>query len=174
MKPLANSHMDWRYKYSGMLPIAHPRLIWHCSQVPWYHAHWLGWTRALFAIHKAVILYRVDANVVCVCVCVRGAVHIVCCNICCIFPGFPDPFQDDSGGESCPPLPQGLPSVPPSYLNLPTVSSKQGAHKLESVSQCITTVTPSSSPTLAAPRGHRRNMSDTSAFNKYAYGSYFK
>jgi len=109
-----------------------------------------------------------------VCVCVREAVHIVCCNICFILPGFPDPFQDDCVGENCPQLPQGLPSVPPSSLNLPTVSSKPGVHKLESVSQCITTVTPSSSPTLAAPRGHRRNMSDTSAFNKYACGFCFK
>ncbi|XP_021922191.1 uncharacterized protein LOC110831003 isoform X3 [Zootermopsis nevadensis] len=77
--------------------------------------------------------------------------------------GFPDPFQDDGGGENCP---QGPPPVPPSSFNLPAVTSKPAAHKLESVSQCIATVTPPSSPTLAAPRGHRRNMSDTSAFNK--------
>lgn len=125
---------------------------------------------ALFAIHKGVIIYDVDAYVVCV----KEAVHIVCCNIYFILAGFPDPFQDDCMGENCPPLPKGHPAVPPSSLNLPTVSSKPGAHKLESVSQCITTVTPSSSPTLAAPRGHRRNMSDTCAFNKYAYGSCFK
>ncbi|KDR18287.1 AP2-associated protein kinase 1 [Zootermopsis nevadensis] len=82
-----------------------------------------------------------------------------------LFPasGFPDPFQDDGGGENCP---QGPPPVPPSSFNLPAVTSKPAAHKLESVSQCIATVTPPSSPTLAAPRGHRRNMSDTSAFNK--------
>jgi hypothetical protein len=87
--------------------------------------------------------------------------------------GFPDPFQDDGGGENCTPLPQGPPPVPPS-VNLPAVTSKPCTHKLESVSQCITSVTPPSSPTLAPPRGHRRNMSDTSAFNKYVYGSCFK
>jgi hypothetical protein len=80
--------------------------------------------------------------------------------------GFPDPFQDDGGGENCP-TSQGPPPVLPPSLNLPVATSKPGAHKLESVSQCITTtVTPPSSPTLAPPRGHRRNMSDTSAFNK--------
>ncbi|KAJ4441644.1 hypothetical protein ANN_11502, partial [Periplaneta americana] len=86
-----------------------------------------------------------------------------------LFPttGFPDPFRDDGGSENCPPAPQGPPPVPPPpSLNLPLTTPKPGAHKLESVSQCIATATPPSSPTLAPPRGHRRNMSDTSAFNK--------
>ena len=103
-----------------------------------------------------------------------AGVHTVSCNVCFILSGFPDPFQDDCGGENCPSLAEGLPPVPPPSLNLPEVSSKPSAHKLESVSQCIATVTPPNSPTLAAPRGHRRNMSDTSAFNKYAYGYCFK
>ncbi|PSN48436.1 hypothetical protein C0J52_08630 [Blattella germanica] len=84
-----------------------------------------------------------------------------------LFPasGFPDPFRDDAGGDNSS-VPQGPPTVPPPSLNLPVSAPKAGAHKLESVSQCITTVTPPSSPTLAPPKGHRRNMSDTSAFNK--------
>ncbi|GLH05540.1 Putative glycogen synthase kinase-3 homolog [Gryllus bimaculatus] len=84
-----------------------------------------------------------------------------------LFPpsGFPDPFRDDSNvAESGPP--QGPPPVPPPALTLPSANTKSGAHKLESVSQCIATATPPSSPTLAPPKGHRRNMSDTSAFNK--------
>jgi hypothetical protein len=87
--------------------------------------------------------------------------------------GFPDPFQDDGGGENCPTSQDTPPVLPPS-LNLPAVSCKPGAHKLESVSQCITTASPPTSPTLAPPRGHRRNMSDTSAFNKYEYGTSVK
>ncbi|XP_067008886.2 BMP-2-inducible protein kinase [Anabrus simplex] len=82
-----------------------------------------------------------------------------------LFPpsGFPDPFRDDGvPGNNAPLPPQG----PPPTLSLPMTAPKPGIHKLESVSQCITTVTPPSSPTLAPPRGHRRNMSDTSAFNK--------
>ncbi|KAJ9576666.1 hypothetical protein L9F63_025436, partial [Diploptera punctata] len=84
-----------------------------------------------------------------------------------LFPasGFPDPFRDDSGTENCPPS-QGPPSGQPPALNLPVAAVKQSGHKLESVSQCIATVTPPTSPTLAPPKGHRRNMSDTSAFNK--------
>ncbi|GLV33621.1 Numb-associated kinase, partial [Carabus blaptoides fortunei] len=38
--------------------------------------------------------------------------------------------------------------------------------KPDSSSQCIMNDTPPSSPTLSVPKGHRRNMSDTSAFNK--------
>lgn len=38
--------------------------------------------------------------------------------------------------------------------------------KMESSSQCMMAETPPLSPTLTVPRGHRRNMSDTSAFNK--------
>lgn len=39
---------------------------------------------------------------------------------------------------------------------------------VESTSQCVmsSSDTPPSSPSLAAPKGHRRNMSDTTAFNK--------
>lgn len=38
--------------------------------------------------------------------------------------------------------------------------------KPDSTSQCIMNDTPPCSPTLSVPKGHRRNMSDTSAFNK--------
>lgn len=43
---------------------------------------------------------------------------------------------------------------------------KIGLSKIESSSQCVMAETPPISPTLAPPKGHRRNMSDTSAFNK--------
>ncbi|XP_049765683.1 uncharacterized protein LOC126095047 isoform X1 [Schistocerca cancellata] len=80
-----------------------------------------------------------------------------------LFPpsGFPDPFRDESG-ESIAPATQSPQSAAPASLAF----SKVVPHKLEAVSQCITTSTPPSSPTLAPPKGHRRNMSDTSAFNK--------
>nr|CAD7573284.1 unnamed protein product [Timema californicum] len=59
--------------------------------------------------------------------------------------GFPDPFRDDSTA-----IPLGPKTDPP-----------------QSVSQCLANATPPSSPTLAPSRSHhRRNMSDTSAFNK--------
>ncbi|XP_049839781.1 uncharacterized protein LOC126284689 isoform X2 [Schistocerca gregaria] len=74
---------------------------------------------------------------------------------------FPDPFRDESG-ESIAPATQSPQSAAPASLAF----SKVVPHKLEAVSQCITTSTPPSSPTLAPPKGHRRNMSDTSAFNK--------
>nr|CAD7428631.1 unnamed protein product [Timema monikensis] len=59
--------------------------------------------------------------------------------------GFPDPFRDDSTA-----IPLGPKTDPP-----------------QSVSQCLANATPPISPTLAPSRSHhRRNMSDTSAFNK--------
>lgn len=44
--------------------------------------------------------------------------------------------------------------------------SKTGLNKMESSSQCKVAETPPASPTLTIPKGHRRNMSDTTAFNK--------
>lgn len=38
--------------------------------------------------------------------------------------------------------------------------------KMESSSQCMMAESPATSPTLTVPKGHRRNMSDTTAFNK--------
>lgn len=38
--------------------------------------------------------------------------------------------------------------------------------KMESSSQNMMVETPPASPTLSIPKGHRRNMSDTTAFNK--------
>lgn len=87
---------------------------------------------------------------------------------------FPDPFRDDVTVESNTPeiashdntnLP--IASEENSRLNLG--SGGQGNTILvESTSQCIVgnSNTPPSTPAISLPRGHRRNMSDTTAFNK--------
>ncbi|KAF4533543.1 hypothetical protein B566_EDAN001028 [Ephemera danica] len=70
-----------------------------------------------------------------------------------LFPpsGYPDPFREDmtvaASRESHAP-----PARPPPPM--------------QSVSQKIALASPPQSPTLVPPRGHRRNVSDTSAFNK--------
>ncbi|XP_063226761.1 serine/threonine-protein kinase sel-5 [Bacillus rossius redtenbacheri] len=71
-----------------------------------------------------------------------------------LFPssGFPDPFREDGTGQALPPA---------------VLSNLGPAHKLESVSQCFAVATPPGSPTAApSHHRHRRNMSDTTAFNK--------
>lgn len=94
---------------------------------------------------------------------------------------YPDPFRDESGKID------GEPDIPVTQSNMPVnvvspvtpdqplmgsghllsgMSSKVGL--LESTSQSMvgSNETPPTSPSLAAPKGHRRNMSDTTAFNK--------
>ena len=66
---------------------------------------------------------------------------------------FPDPFKDSSEPV------EDLGSIP---MLRPPPSSRSAA---QSVSQNFATNSPPQSPTL--PKGHRRNVSDTSAFNKY-------
>jgi hypothetical protein len=68
---------------------------------------------------------------------------------------FPDPFKDSSEPV------EDLGSIP---MLRPPPSSRSAA---QSVSQNFATNSPPQSPTLALPMGHRRNVSDTSAFNKY-------
>lgn len=81
---------------------------------------------------------------------------------------YPDPFRDE-GHEaeldvsvSSPVSPEGALLGKQNFLG----QGKTGL--VESTSQCIvgTAETPPSTPTLAVPKGHRRNMSDTTAFNK--------
>lgn len=93
---------------------------------------------------------------------------------------FPDPFRDDVTIERNTPeiashdntnLP--VASEENARLNLGSggqnMPSSQGkAIFVESTSQCVvgSSNTPPSTPALSLPRGHRRNMSDTTAFNK--------
>lgn len=95
---------------------------------------------------------------------------------------YPDPFRDDqsaspslsakaefdSVNSTDPQVPVTSPISPnqPFGINHGLNGQKQGL--VESTSQCVVagTSTPPCSPTLSIPKGHRRNMSDTSAFNK--------
>lgn len=96
---------------------------------------------------------------------------------------FPDPFRDDvaiqgNTAEICENQGYDNANVPATSegntrLNLggggQNTSSTQGKVLLaESTSQCIVgnSNTPPSTPALSAQKGHRRNMSDTTAFNK--------
>ncbi|XP_065160002.1 BMP-2-inducible protein kinase isoform X2 [Atheta coriaria] len=73
---------------------------------------------------------------------------------------YPDPFKDGGEEKSSP--------ISPEFSgngNKSVVGGLKGP--AESSSQCIVSSnTPPASPVLSAPRGHRRNMSDTTAFNK--------
>lgn len=81
-----------------------------------------------------------------------------------LFPstGYPDPFRDGAEEKGSPASPEGG-SRPQSLL-------EQSRGLAESSSQCVVNSNSppsSSSPTAAGnPKGHRRNMSDTTAFNK--------
>lgn len=88
---------------------------------------------------------------------------------------YPDPFRDEkSEFDSAGSLPDAPGSVPsPNSPDAPGImvgnqglSVKPGL--VESTSQCVvgTADTPPSTPNLVVPKGHRRNMSDTTAFNK--------
>lgn len=68
--------------------------------------------------------------------------------------GYPDPFHETENiGAGFSVASGGL--APPSGVKLEA-----------SASQCIETASPPGSPSLGNPRSHRRNVSDTSAFNK--------
>lgn len=88
---------------------------------------------------------------------------------------YPDPFRDDVIAESntCDIGNQAIDetNLPVSPDENTLLSSGQGLSrqgKAESTSQCIVggSNTPPSTPALSVPKGHRRNMSDTTAFNK--------
>lgn len=89
---------------------------------------------------------------------------------------YSDPFRDD--GTSTPSISKKS-SYEADSVNSPVspnLSYNSSTHVLsapkqglvESASQCVmgTANTPPTSPTLSIQKGHRRNMSDTSAFNK--------
>lgn len=98
---------------------------------------------------------------------------------------YPDPFRDDA--NSSPSLPvrtdfklsktdSNIVTSPLSPERLVMSGISQGLYSgtpkhgtMESSSQCIisSSETPPNSPSLSIPKGHRRNMSDTTAFNKY-------
>lgn len=93
---------------------------------------------------------------------------------------YPDPFRDDlsssptndtnSGNKQ----ETGLTAnnvISPTSLEKPLFTDNlnqisQGKGLTESSNYVGATLTPPSTPTLAVPKGHRRNMSDTTAFNK--------
>ncbi|XP_044268991.1 serine/threonine-protein kinase sel-5 isoform X2 [Tribolium madens] len=89
---------------------------------------------------------------------------------------YPDPFRDDNTSES----PTNEPNNGGGGQVMSPVSSEnplfgsgnlnQGAQVKPSLTESSNyvgaTMTPPSTPTLAVPKGHRRNMSDTTAFNK--------
>ncbi|KAG8229576.1 hypothetical protein J437_LFUL009558 [Ladona fulva] len=88
-----------------------------------------------------------------------------------LFPpsGYPDPFRDEASSV----VDKDIFKVPLAPRNSGACPVRAGLastthHKLESVSQHFSASTPPPSPTLVTPglKGHRRNMSDTSAFNK--------
>lgn len=90
---------------------------------------------------------------------------------------YPDPFRDDAATENNVPEIGGDTNLPVSPEENARVNSSgvgqglplQGKTVLaESTSQCIvgSSNTPPSTPALSVPKGHRRNMSDTTAFNK--------
>lgn len=89
---------------------------------------------------------------------------------------YPDPFRDESleTPGSLPPT-NTLHTVPHStslsgetcVISPHSVNfSPVGQNVTQSTSQCIPMDSPPDSPTLNVPKGHRRNMSDTTAFNK--------
>lgn len=101
---------------------------------------------------------------------------------------YPDPFRDETGGKmefEAGNTPASDTHVPPNFSsptsperprmgsgimtqNILSGQVKQGL--VESTSQSVVGAssgnTPPTSPSLAIPKGHRRNMSDTTAFNK--------
>ncbi|KAB0791983.1 hypothetical protein PPYR_13944 [Photinus pyralis] len=90
---------------------------------------------------------------------------------------YPDPFRDESkaNAEACQrnvPLNIVSPVTPEqTLLGSGGLLSGGGSAKIglaESTSQSMvgSSDTPPNSPSLSAPKGHRRNMSDTTAFNK--------
>ncbi|XP_030761493.1 LOW QUALITY PROTEIN: AP2-associated protein kinase 1 [Sitophilus oryzae] len=104
---------------------------------------------------------------------------------------YPDPFRDDhggasptasdtngnKGGESFPMQVggMGINIVTPTSSDNPLFGSGNLGHGTspllksgltESIAVMGSTNTPPSSPSLSIPKGHRRNMSDTTAFNK--------
>ncbi|XP_060520244.1 uncharacterized protein LOC132698277 [Cylas formicarius] len=82
---------------------------------------------------------------------------------------YPDPFRDDpsSGSPAEAVVNVTSPGSGENQLfgsgNLGRQSSGSG---FTESTNFISTTTPPSSPTLSVPKGHRRNMSDTTAFNK--------
>lgn len=89
---------------------------------------------------------------------------------------YPDPFRDDVAAESNNTCEIGNQATddtksPDENTLLSSGVIGQGLPrqgKVESTSQCIVggSNTPPSTPALSVPKGHRRNMSDTTAFNK--------
>ncbi|KYB28782.1 AP2-associated protein kinase 1-like Protein [Tribolium castaneum] len=89
---------------------------------------------------------------------------------------YPDPFRDDNNATESPTNEAnngGAQVKSPASPENPLFGSgnlNQGAPAkpslTESSSYVGATMTPPSTPTLAVPKGHRRNMSDTTAFNK--------
>lgn len=103
---------------------------------------------------------------------------------------YPDPFRDDTNASPSLPLtvrsefdpsktePANVVTSPmsPDRYAIGGCGTPQGLYSgqlkhgmMESSSQCIVSSsdTPPNSPSLSIPKGHRRNMSDTTAFNKY-------
>lgn len=101
---------------------------------------------------------------------------------------YPDPFRDTTAGgaaamvgtpspttvpETIETFPNNGPVVTPVSPENPLFGSGSLNHDIvtksgltESSSFVASTATPPTTPTLAVPKGHRRNMSDTTAFNK--------
>ncbi|KAK5640382.1 hypothetical protein RI129_011193 [Pyrocoelia pectoralis] len=89
---------------------------------------------------------------------------------------YPDPFRDESkidneASQRNVPVNIVSPVTPDQTLLgsgnlLSGASAKMGLAESTSQSMVGTSDTPPNSPSLSAPKGHRRNMSDTTAFNK--------
>lgn len=96
---------------------------------------------------------------------------------------YPDPFRDDAAAsliqgkkefDSMNNLPEAdvpssnSPDAPALLMTNQSLLVQGKSGLVESTSQCVvgTADTPPSTPNLAVPKGHRRNMSDTTAFNK--------
>lgn len=96
---------------------------------------------------------------------------------------YPDPFRDDNAAES--PTNETtngnqvttnvVSPVSPENPLFGSGNLSQGNQAKPSMTESSNyvgaTMTPPSTPTLAVPKGHRRNMSDTTAFNKYVKNS---
>lgn len=89
---------------------------------------------------------------------------------------YPDPFRDENNSSPSISKKVNYDADPVTSPVSPNQSYNSSTHGLsapkqglvESASQSVmgTTNTPPTSPTLSIQKGHRRNMSDTSAFNK--------
>nr|CAI5855553.1 unnamed protein product [Callosobruchus analis] len=84
---------------------------------------------------------------------------------------YPDPFRDDSGASPTAQESNGNKSESTTPMNPENPLMGSGSVTpmnagLGDTTRITETKTPPSSPTLSVPKGHRRNMSDTTAFNK--------